>query len=80
MQYWSEGEKRFILIEAPLTDQWSGMAMIKLLDLKTVGINNIKVLFIRNVGLLDVTNNFPKQLIFSKNELLGILHLRSIAY
>ena len=48
--------------------------------MKTGGVNTINVNFIRNVEFLDVTNNSPKQLIFSMNELLGIIDLRSIGY
>ena len=42
--------------------------MIKLLDFKPGCTNTIKVTFIRNTGYLDVTNNSPETLIFSKDE------------
>ena len=35
---------------------------------------------IRNIGFLDVTNNSSQSLIFSKDEALGIIDLRSTGY
>ena len=68
-------EQKFIEI-----DEISGLTLFKLLDLKTGCTNTIKVKFIRNLGFLDVTNNSSALLIFTKDETLGILDLRSIGY
>ena len=56
------------------------MALVKLLYLKTVGVNTSKVRVDKNVEFLDVTNNSSEQLILNKNESLGVLDLRSIGY
>ena len=48
-------KQRLITIDVPFTDDISGLAMIKLLDLKTGFTNMINVKFIRNTGFLDVT-------------------------
>ena len=54
--------------------------MLKLLYLKAGSTNTIKVKFIRNTGFHDVTNNSSETLIFSKDEAIGVLDLRSIGY
>ena len=47
--------------------------MIKLLYLQTGFTNMIKVKIIRNIGLLDITNNSSKSLMCSRDEALGIV-------
>ena len=58
--------REFISTEAPFIDELSGMTMVKLLDLKGGSVNAINVTIIRNLGLLDVTNNSSEQLIFNE--------------
>ena len=60
-------EQRFIKLDMPSIDEILGIAIIKLLDIKTSCINTIKVKFIRNTGFPDVTNNNQRH-IFSKDE------------
>ena len=64
----------------PFIDEISGLAIIKLLDLKNACANTMKVKFIRNIVFLDETNNSSEQLIFSKDEAWGIVGLKSIRY
>ena len=61
-------------------EEISGLAMIKLLDLRTVCTNTNKMKFIRNTGFLDITNNSSEPPIFGKQEALGIVDLVSIGY
>ena len=61
-------------------DEISGLAIIKILELKTSCTNTIKVRFIRNTGFHDVTNNSSEPLLFTMDEALGIVDLRSIGY
>ena len=58
----------------------SELAMIKLFGLKTGHTNTIKVKCIRKSGFLDLTNNSSEILIFSKDEVLGTVGLKSIGY
>ena len=46
--------------------------MVKLLDMKTGGVNTVKLKLIRNVEFLDVTTYSSEKLIFSKNESLDV--------
>ena len=48
-------EQRFIKIDVPFIEQISGIALIKLPDLKTGCTNIIKVKFVRNTAFIDVT-------------------------
>ena len=73
-------EQRLMKIDVPFIGEISGLAMIKLLDLKTGCTNTIKVKFVRNTEFLNVTNNSSELLIFNKDELIGIVDLRSIGY
>ena len=36
--------------------------------------------FIRNIGLLDVANNSSEPLIFNKDNVLGVVDMKSIGY
>ena len=54
--------------------------MIKLLDFKSDCTSTIKVKFIRNTEFPDITNNSSEPLIFSNDEALAMVDLRSIGY
>ena len=71
-------EQRLNKIDMSLIDKISGLAMIKLLDLKIGCTNTIKGKFILNTEFLDVTNNSSETLIFSKDKLWDVVDLRSI--
>ena len=48
-------------------DEIFGLAMIKLLHLKTVFSNTMKVKLIRNVEFFDITNNLSEMCILNKD-------------
>ena len=73
-------EQKLIKIEAPFLDEISGLAIIKLLDKLTQSIIMLKVKFMQNVAMLDMTNSSSETLILSPKEALGILDLRSLGY
>ena len=73
-------EQRLIKIEAPFLDESSGLAMIKLLDKLTQSIIILKIKFMWNMAMLDVTSSSSETLILSPKEALGILDLRSLGY
>ena len=67
-------EQKLVKVDAPFSDEISGLAIIKLLDKLTQSIIMLKVKFMRNAAILDITNSsYPK-------EALGILELRSLEY
>ena len=73
-------EQKLIKIEAPFLDKISGLAIIKLLDNATQSTIMLKVKFMQNVAMLDMTIGSSETLILSPKEALGILDLRSLGY
>ena len=75
------GEQKVVKIEAPFMDEISSLAIIKLLDKLTHSVMVLKVKFICNVAMLDMTNySNSETLILNPREALGILDLRSLGY
>ena len=73
-------EKKFLEIEALFVDEISDLVIVKMLDSKGQFTVMLKVKFIRNCALLDVTNNTQETVMFDPNQVLGILDLRSLGY
>ena len=73
-------EQRLIKVEAPFRDEISELAIIKVLDKNTQNTMMLKLKFIQNSGTLDITNTGLETIIFDLEEVLGILHLRSLGY
>ena len=69
-------------MEAPFIEErlLSGMAMVKILDMKEQTTNWIKLKFIRNKVVLKITNKTYKTVTFSRTEMMGILDLRSLGF
>ena len=74
------GEKKLIPIEAPFVEEISGMAIIKIIDQGQKTPMMLKLKFIRNKVMLDITNNTRETVIFDKKMTIGILDLRSLGY
>ena len=69
-----------IPIEAPFVEEISGMAIIKIIDQGQKTLMMLKLKFVRNKAMLDITNNTRETLIFDKQAMIGILDLRSLGY
>ena len=69
-----------ILIEAPFIEEISGMAIVKITDQGQIMPMMLKLKFIRNKAMLDITNNTRETVIFDKKTSIGILDLRSLGY
>ena len=50
-------EQRLVKVEAPFSDEISGIAIVKLLDKSTQSVKVLKVEFTWNMAILDMTNN-----------------------
>ena len=61
-------------------DEISGLAIIKILDKITHSMMMLKLKFMQNSVMLDITNNGLDTIIFKPEEMLGILDLRSLGY
>ena len=66
-------EQILIKVEAPIIDETSGLAIVKILDGSTYSTMLLKLKFMCNAAMLDIINNGPKTIIFKPEEILGIL-------
>ena len=73
-------EQKLIKLEAPLIDEISSLAKVKILDKLTRHIIMLKVKFMQNLVMLDIMNSCSEILILSPKEAIGILDLRSLGY
>ena len=74
------GEKKLIPIESPFIEEISGMAIVKLVDQGQKMPMMLKLKFIRNKAMLDITNNTRETIIFDKKTSIDILDLRLLGY
>ena len=72
--------QKIVIIEAPFIEELSGMAMVKILDIKEQTTNMIKLKFIRNKAVLKVTNKTHETVTFGRTEMMGIVDLRSLGF
>ena len=69
-----------VVVEAPFIDELSGMAMVKILDMKEQTTNMIKLKFIRNKAMLKITYKTHETVTFGRTEMMGIVDLRSLGF
>ena len=74
------GEKKLIPIESAFLEEISGMAIVKIVDQGQKISMMLKLKFIRNKAMLDITNNTREMIIFDKKMSIGILDLRPLGY
>ena len=74
------GKKKLIPIEVPFVEEISGVAIVKIIDQGQKTPMILKLKFVRNKAMLDITNNMRETLIFDKKTTIGILDLRSLGY
>ena len=74
------GEKKLIQIETPFVEEISGMAIAKIIDQQQRMPMMLKLKFIRNKAMLDITNNSRETIIFNKKTSIGILDLTLLGY
>ena len=67
-------------IGTSFTNKVSSSPIVKLLDKLAQSVIMLKVKFLRNIAMLDITNSNLIILILDPKEVIGILDLRSLAY
>ena len=72
--------QKMVVVEAPFVGELSGMAIVKILDMKEQATSMIKLKFIRNKAVLKITNNTHKAVTFGQTEMIGVVDLRSLAF
>ena len=69
-----------VIIEAPFVEELSGLAMVKILNIKEHTTNMLKLKLIRNKAALKVTNKTCETVTFGRTEMMGIEDLRSLGF
>ena len=72
--------QKTVIVEAPFLEELSGMAMVKILDVKEQTTNMIKLKFIRNKAVLKITNKTHETVTFGRAEMMRIIDLRSLGF
>ena len=74
------GERKLIPIEMPFVEEISVMVIVKIIDKGQRMPMMLKLKFIQNKVMLDITNNMREILIFDRKTTIGILDLRFWGY
>ena len=72
--------QKMVIVEAPFIEELSGMAIVKILDMKEQTTNMIKLKFIRNKAVLKITNKTDETVSFGRTKMIGIVDLRSLGF
>ena len=72
--------QKMVVIEAPFVEELSGMAIVKILDMKEQAMNMIKLKFLRNKAVLKITNKTQETVTFGWTEMIGVVDLRSLGF
>ena len=72
--------QKMVIVEALFIKELSGMAMVKILDMKKQTTNMIKLKFIQNKAVLKITNKRHETVNFDRTEMMGIVDLRSLGF
>ena len=72
--------QKMVMVDAPFVEELSGMAMIKILDMKEQTTNMIKLKFICNKAVLKIKNKTHKTITFSRTDMMGVVDLRSLGF
>ena len=72
--------QKMVIVEAPFTEELSGMAIVKILDMKEQATNMIKLKFIRNNVILKITNTTHENVTFRWTEMKGVVDLRPLGF
>ena len=72
--------QKMVMVDAPFVEELSGMAMVKILDMKTQTTNMIKLKFIWNKAVLKIMNKICETITFDRTDMMGVLDLRSLGF
>ena len=72
--------QKMVVIEAPFIEELSGMAIVKILDMKEQVTSMIKLKFIRNKAVFKITNITHKTVNFGQTEMIEVVDLRSLGF
>ena len=73
-------EQKLVKVEAPFRDEISGIATVKILDKLMQSMMMLKLKFMQNLVMLDITNSSSGIVILSPKEAIRVLDLGSLGY
>ena len=73
-------KEKLIKGKAPFIGEISGYALVKMLDEVTHSTLLIKLKFMQNKAILDITNKGTETMIFKPEEMIEVIDLRSLGY
>ena len=71
-------EQKLVKVKAPFVDKISGLAIIKIIDRKTISTLLIKLKFTCNKAVLDIRNAGKDTMIPNPKEMIGIVDIQSL--
>ena len=66
------------MVDAPFVEELSGMAMVKILDMKEQTTNMIRLKFIWNKAVLKIKKKTHETITFGRTDMMGVVDLRSL--
>ena len=72
--------KKMVMVDAPFVEELSGIAMVKILDMKVQTTNMIKLKFVQNKAVLKITNKMCETVTFDRMGMMGVVDLRSLGF
>ena len=72
--------QEMVMVDAPFVEELSGMAMVKILDMKEQPTNMIKLKFVHNKAVLKIKNKTCKTITFGRTDMIGVVDLRSLGF
>ena len=72
--------QKMVMVDTPFVEELSGMAMIKILDMKEQTTNMIKLKFIWNKAVLKIKNKTHETITFGRTDMMGVVDLRSLGF
>ena len=72
--------RKVVMVEAPFIEELSGMAMVKILDMKEQTTNMTKLKFIWNKVIFKIKNKTHETITFGKTDMMGVVDLRSLGF
>ena len=72
--------QKMVMVEAPFIEELSGMAMVKILDMKMQTTNMIKLKFIWNKVVLKITNKTCETITFDRMGMMGVDRFKIIRF
>ena len=73
-------EQKLVKVRAPLIDEISGLAIIKLIDGGIYSTLLLKLKFTHNKAVLDIKNARKDTMILRPEDMIGIVDIRSLGY